>query len=93
MPFPCSIYSSSSFKRSFSTSKFEKTFEEIRKNERDCKETLRRYSFRKPRREVGPSEQVNLISISNFEEEKQKNDLQQDQKVPYIKRSLPKNRY
>jgi hypothetical protein len=26
-------------------SKFEKTFEEIRKNEKDCKETLRRYNL------------------------------------------------
>jgi hypothetical protein len=29
-------------------SKFAKAFEEIRKNERDCRVTLRRYSFRKP---------------------------------------------
>jgi hypothetical protein len=46
---------------------------------------LRRYTFKKPRKEVGPSEQVNLISISNFEEEKQKDDLQQDQKAPLHK--------
>jgi hypothetical protein len=39
---------------------------------------LKRYNFKKSRREVGPSEQVGLISISNFEEEKQKNDLQKE---------------
>jgi len=37
-------------------SKFERTFEAIRKNDKDYKETLRKYSFRKPRREVGISE-------------------------------------
>jgi len=31
---------------------FERAFEAIRKNERDYKETLRRYNFRKPRRET-----------------------------------------
>ncbi len=56
-------------------SKFVKAFEEIRKNERDCRVTLRRYSFRKPVKEASPSEQVSLISISNFEEEKQKDNL------------------
>jgi hypothetical protein len=63
-------------------SKFEKSFEEFRKNKRYCKESLRRYSFRKPRRETCSSEQVGPISISNFEEEKQKDDLQQEQEVP-----------
>jgi hypothetical protein len=43
------VYSSSSHKSSL-ISKFEIAFEEIRKNEKDCKETLRRYSFRKPKR-------------------------------------------
>jgi hypothetical protein len=67
-PFPSPISSSSSSQRSSPISKFEKVFEEILRNERDCKETLRRYSFRKPRREVGPSEQVNPISIFDSEE-------------------------
>jgi hypothetical protein len=49
--------------------KFEKAFEAIMKNERDYKETLKRYSFRKPRRQVGPSEQVGPISISNYGED------------------------
>jgi len=31
-------------------SKYEKAFEAIKKNERKYKKTLRRYSFRKPRR-------------------------------------------
>ncbi len=66
---------SSSFQNFFPISKFEKAFEAIRKNERDCKETLRRYNFRKPRQEVGFNEQVHLISISNFEKEQQKDDL------------------
>jgi hypothetical protein len=49
-------------------SKFEKAFEAIRKNKKDCKETLKRYNFRKLIRHVGFSEQVNLISVSKFEE-------------------------
>ncbi len=63
-------------------SKFEKAFEEIRKNESDCRETLRRYSFRKLRKEVDPSEQVNPISISNLKKTKQKDDLQHEKEVP-----------
>jgi hypothetical protein len=67
-PFLFHVYSSSLFK-------FEKTFEAIRKNNKYCKETLRRYSSRKPTREVSTSEQVGPISISNYEEEKLKDDL------------------
>jgi len=37
-------------------SKFEKAFELVRINDRVCKETLRRYNFRKPKREEGTSE-------------------------------------
>jgi hypothetical protein len=37
-------------------SKFEKAFEVIRKNDKDCKETLRRYNVKKPRKEAGISE-------------------------------------
>jgi hypothetical protein len=33
-------------------------------------ETLKKHSFRKLRREVGPSEQVSLISISNSKKKK-----------------------
>jgi hypothetical protein len=43
---------------------------------------LRRYNFRKPRREAGLSEQVDHISIFDYEEKKQKDDLQQEQKTP-----------
>jgi hypothetical protein len=57
---PSPIYSSYSFQRSFPLSKFEKAFEPIRKNDRVCNETLKRYSFRKPKREEGTSEQVDL---------------------------------
>jgi hypothetical protein len=42
---------------------------------------LKRYNFRKPKREAGTSEQVGSISISNFEEEKQRDDLQQHQEA------------
>jgi hypothetical protein len=51
-------------------------FEKIRKNERDCKETLLKYNCRKPKREVGPSEQIFPISIFDYKENKQKDDLQ-----------------
>jgi len=64
-PFLSHVYSSSSSQRSSPIFMFEKSFETIFKNERDCKETLRRYNFRKPRREASPSEQVNPISISD----------------------------
>jgi hypothetical protein len=67
-PFPSPVSSSSSSQRSSPISKFEKAFEEILRNERDCKETLRRYNFRKPRREVCPSEQIDPISIFDSEE-------------------------
>jgi hypothetical protein len=80
-PFSSPIYSYS-FQKSFLISKFERDFEAIRINKIDCKETLRRYNFRKPRREGGPNEQVDSISISDFEEELQKDNLQQEQQVP-----------
>jgi len=63
-----SIYYSSSLKSS-PISKFERTFEVIRKNERNYKETMRRYNFKKPKRKTNPSEQVSLISISDFKKE------------------------
>ncbi len=66
--FPSPInYSSSQI--SFSLSKFEKYFGAIRKNDKNCQETLRRDNFKKPRKEASTSEQVGPISISNFEEE------------------------
>jgi len=61
---------------------FEKAFEAIKKNNKDCKKTLRRYNFRKHRKEVGTSEQVDSISIFDFEKEKQRNNLQQHQEAP-----------
>jgi hypothetical protein len=63
-------------------SKFEKAFEAIRKNETNCRETLKRCSFRKPKKETSPNEQVFLISIFKTKEEKQKDDLQQQQQAP-----------
>jgi len=66
--FPSPIYYSSC-QISFSLSKFEKYFEAIRKNDKNCQETLTRNNFRKPRKEASTSEQVAPISISNFEEE------------------------
>jgi hypothetical protein len=56
LPFPFLVYSSSSSQKSSLISKFEKAFEKKKFNERDCNETLRRYNFKKPRREVGLSE-------------------------------------
>jgi hypothetical protein len=35
-----------------------------------AKKTLRKYNFKKPRKEAGVREQVGPIFISNFEEEK-----------------------
>jgi len=69
MPFSSPLYSFFSSQKSSSISKFEKAFQVIQKDERYCKEALRRYTFRKPRRQVGPSEQVSPISISNLEED------------------------
>jgi hypothetical protein len=55
---------------------------QLKKNEKDCKETLKRFYFKKPRRKACPSEQVNPISIFDCEEKKHKDDLQQEQEVP-----------
>jgi hypothetical protein len=71
----------------------ERAFEAIRKNERDYKETLKRYNFRKPRREANPSEQVGPISISNFEESCEKMICNKNNKCHYIKRNLFRNRF
>jgi len=63
-PFPSLVYYYYfSSQKSYLISKFERAFEAIRKNKRDCKETLRRYNFRKPKIWVGPSEQVGPIFI------------------------------
>jgi hypothetical protein len=70
LPFPPLVYYSSSSQKSSPISKFEKDFEVIRKNKKKCKETLRRYNFRKPQRQASPSEQVGLISISNSKKKK-----------------------
>jgi hypothetical protein len=81
-PFPSPVYSSSSSQRSSPLFKFEKYFETIKKNDRDCKETLKRDNFRKPKKEANTSEQVGSISIFNSNEKKQKDDLQQHQETP-----------
>jgi hypothetical protein len=46
-------------------SKFEKAFEVIKKNNKKYKEILRKYNFRKPRKEICTSEQVGPNFISN----------------------------
>jgi len=61
---------SSYFHRSSLISKFEKAFEAIKKNETNCRETLKRCSFRKPKKETSHNEQVFLISIFKTKEEK-----------------------
>jgi hypothetical protein len=43
---------------------------------------LNRYIFRKPKRKASLNEQISPISISNSEENKQKEDLQQEQGGP-----------
>ncbi len=49
--FPSPIYSCSSSSQRYSLlSIFEKTFEAIKKNDRNYKETLKRYKFRKPKK-------------------------------------------
>jgi hypothetical protein len=54
----------------------------IRKNNKDCKKTLRKYYFKKPKREASTNEQVGLILISNSKEELERDDLQQQQERP-----------
>jgi hypothetical protein len=46
-PFSSLVYSFSFSNKSSPLSKFEKAFEAIRKNDKNCQETLRRYNFRK----------------------------------------------
>jgi hypothetical protein len=48
--------------------KFERAFEVIKKNNRDCKETLKKYNFKKLRREACTSQQVGSIFISDTKE-------------------------
>ncbi len=60
----------------------------------DYREILKRYNFRKPKREVNPSEQIDLISIFDFEEKKHKDNSQQQQKLPlhqqkHVKDQIP----
>ncbi len=49
---------------------------------RNCKKTLKKYSFRKPRKKVGTNEQVGPILISDSEEEQERNDFQQQEEGP-----------
>jgi predicted RNA methylase len=77
LSFSSLVYSSFSFQKSSPISKFERAFEAIRKNEKNCKETLRKYSFREPKRQAGPNEQVSPIFVLDSEEDHQKDDLQQ----------------
>ncbi len=91
-PFLSPIYTSSS-QRSSPLSKFEKSFEVIRKNDKDCKETLKRHSFRKPKRKASTSEQVGLISISNFERRSRRTICNNIKKHHHNNKSLPKSRF
>ncbi len=69
LPFLSVVYYYYSSHKSSLISKFERAFKAIKINERGYKETLRRYNFKEPRRQVGSSEQVNPISISNSKED------------------------
>ncbi len=82
LPFPYLIYSFFSFQKSFPISKFERNFESIKKNQRYCKETLKRYNLKKPIRQIGSSEQVGPISIFDSKEDQQKANLQEQQQSP-----------
>jgi hypothetical protein len=53
---------------------------------------LKRYNFRKPKREAGCSEQVSLISIYDPQEKKHKHDSQQEQEVPLHQEELTRSR-
>jgi len=64
------------FPRSYLLSKFEKAFKMIKKNNIDCKETLRKYNFKKLRREACISEQVGPIFIFDIKEERGWDNLQ-----------------
>jgi hypothetical protein len=80
-PFSTPIYSSSS-QRSSPLSKFERVFEAIKKNNKNCKEIVRKYNFKKPKKEIGTSEQVGPIFISDTKEKRKWDDLQQHQERP-----------
>jgi hypothetical protein len=69
-------------------SKFEKYFEAIKKNNKDCNFFLRRDNFRNPKRKLGTNEHVGPISIFNFEKEKQRDNLQQHQQTPSQQQEL-----
>jgi hypothetical protein len=68
-PFSSLIYSSSSSQRSSSLFKLERAFEAIKNNNINYKKTLRKYNFKKPRKDKGVSEQVGSVFISNIKEE------------------------
>jgi hypothetical protein len=50
-------------------SKLERAFEAIKNNNINYKKTLRKYNFKKPRKDKGVSEQVGSVFISNIKEE------------------------
>jgi hypothetical protein len=52
-------------------------FEVIRKNNKDCKKTLRKYNFKKLRRKASTSEHVGPIFIFDSKEEWEWDNLQQ----------------
>jgi hypothetical protein len=54
---------------------------------------LRKYSFRKPKKEANAREQVGPIFVSNSEEENMRDDLQQHKKCHHNKKSLPRSTF
>ncbi len=87
LPFPILVYYFSSPRASL-LSKFDSAFKVTKKNNKDCKETFKKYSFKKLRREACTSEQVGPIFISDTKKEREWDDLQQQQKKDHhIKRS------
>jgi hypothetical protein len=90
LPFSSHVYYSSSSQKSFSLFKFEKTFEAIRKND---KETSRRYNFRKPRKLASTIEQVGMISILTLKRRSRGMFCNNIKRCHHNKRSLARSKF
>jgi isochorismate hydrolase len=80
LPFPSHVYYFS-FPRSSLLFKFERDFNVIKNNNKNYKDTLRKYNFKKLR-EACTSEHVGLIFIFDIKEEREWDNLQEQQKGP-----------
>jgi hypothetical protein len=73
-------------------SRFEKVFETIRKNNRNCKEILKKYNLKKSRRKASTNEHVGLIFIFDSKRSRSKTICNNSKKDRYNKRNLHRNR-